>query len=53
MSLAEITDGIYYNKTIDELLKEFNSDPEDGLKTLELESRFNEFGYNELPKIKN
>ncbi len=52
MSIAEITDRNYYNKTIDELIKEFNSDPENGLKTLELESRFNEFGYNELPKIK-
>ncbi len=47
MSLAN-----YYNKPIDELLAKFNSDSENGLQTFELESRYSEYGYNELPKIK-
>ena len=52
MSLANTTNRNYYNKPIDELLAKFNSDSEKGLQTLELESRYNEYGYNELPKIK-
>jgi len=41
-----------YNKSIDALLEEFNSDPKKGLKSSEIENRFIKYGYNELPKIK-
>ncbi|MFX1310676.1 MAG: cation-translocating P-type ATPase [Promethearchaeota archaeon] len=52
MTLANITNRNYYNKSIDELITKFNSDSVNGLKTSELENRYIEFGYNELPKIK-
>ncbi|MFX1384230.1 MAG: HAD-IC family P-type ATPase, partial [Promethearchaeota archaeon] len=52
MALTNITNRNFYNKSIDELIKKFNSDSENGLNSSELEKRYLEFGYNELPKIK-
>ena len=53
MSLGKnMEDASYYHQSIDELINQFNSDPDHGLKTLDLEKRYLSFGYNELPKIK-
>ncbi|MHA1491275.1 MAG: cation-translocating P-type ATPase [Promethearchaeota archaeon] len=42
----------YYYQSIDELVQDFNTNLEMGLKSSELEGRYQKFGYNELPKIK-
>jgi len=42
----------YYYQSLDELIKEFNTDFNNGLKSEQLEGKYFEFGYNELPKIK-
>ena len=42
----------YYSKSVDDLIKLLNTDDNSGLKTSDMESRFQEYGYNELPKIK-
>ncbi|MFX0036405.1 MAG: HAD-IC family P-type ATPase, partial [Candidatus Hermodarchaeota archaeon] len=42
----------YYNQSIEELIKEFNTDVDYGLNSSELDKRYLKEGYNELPKIK-
>ncbi|MFW9828085.1 MAG: cation-translocating P-type ATPase [Candidatus Thorarchaeota archaeon] len=42
----------FYSLPIDELLTQFNTDPDHGLKTSDLEKRYIKSGYNELPKIR-
>ncbi|MFX1477668.1 MAG: cation-translocating P-type ATPase [Promethearchaeota archaeon] len=42
----------YYNQLINELIDHFETDPDNGLKSSDLEKRYQRFGYNELPKIK-
>jgi len=42
----------FYSQPIKELLEEFKTDPDYGLKKSELEQRYLKSGYNELPKIK-
>jgi len=52
MAIETVSDGNYHKKSVDECIKKFNSDPENGLNSSELESRYLNYGYNELPKIK-
>jgi Ca2+-transporting ATPase len=42
----------YYAQTLSDLIKEFNTDTEKGIKSLELDEQYVIYGYNELPKIK-
>ncbi|MFX1337773.1 MAG: cation-translocating P-type ATPase [Promethearchaeota archaeon] len=42
----------YYYQPINELISEFNTDFNNGLKSEQLEEKYLQFGYNELPKIK-
>ena len=42
----------FYYQNIDVLLKEFKSDSNRGLLNSQLESKYNEYGYNELPEVK-
>jgi len=42
----------YYYQPLDELITEFNTDFNNGLRAEQLEEKYLEFGYNELPKIK-
>ena len=41
-----------YSQSIENIIDEFNSDVNNGIKLSELESRYLKHGYNELPKIK-
>ena len=52
MASEKVSSGNIYNKSIDALLEGFNSDPKNGLKSSEIESRIIKNGYNELPKIR-
>ncbi|MFX1591604.1 MAG: cation-translocating P-type ATPase [Promethearchaeota archaeon] len=53
MSSSETQNEIYYyNLPIEELIKQFNTDINSGLKSSELNERYLKSGYNELPKIK-
>jgi Ca2+-transporting ATPase len=52
MSKAKIPKRTYYHQQLNELLREFETDFDHGLKSSELENRYQTFGYNELPKIK-
>jgi Ca2+-transporting ATPase len=42
----------YYYQPLEELITEFNTNLNNGLSSEQLEARYLEFGYNELPKIK-
>ncbi|MFX1434413.1 MAG: HAD-IC family P-type ATPase, partial [Promethearchaeota archaeon] len=52
MSEIQLSNNNYYTKSIKELIKEFNTDKEKGLKSSELKLYYSKYGYNELPKIK-
>jgi Ca2+-transporting ATPase len=52
MSNSKSSSETYYHQPINELLKHFNTDPDQGLKFSDLEKRYLLSGYNELPKIK-
>jgi len=52
MTVTQTIEESYYNQSLDELIRKFNSDPEQGLKSSEIEERHVQSGYNELPKIK-
>jgi len=42
----------YYSQPLNDLIKDFNTDIENGIKSIELDERYSLYGYNELPKIK-
>ncbi|MFO7795787.1 MAG: cation-transporting P-type ATPase [Promethearchaeia archaeon] len=42
----------YYNKSLDQLLLEFNTDPKKGLDPKQVNKRIEKYGYNELPEVK-
>ncbi|MFX1278222.1 MAG: cation-translocating P-type ATPase [Promethearchaeota archaeon] len=52
MSIQKNSSEIYYNKSISDIIRQFNSDPDRGIKSSDLEKRYQISGYNELPKIK-
>ncbi|MFX0038402.1 MAG: cation-translocating P-type ATPase [Promethearchaeota archaeon] len=53
MSLSKKLNEIYYyNQSIEDLVKNFNTNIENGLNSSELNERYQKSGYNELPKIK-
>ncbi|MFW9940832.1 MAG: cation-translocating P-type ATPase [Candidatus Thorarchaeota archaeon] len=52
MSIAKKSNEPYYSQSLDELIELFHTDPDNGLNSSDLESRYLNFGYNELPKIK-
>ncbi|MFX0106072.1 MAG: HAD-IC family P-type ATPase, partial [Candidatus Hodarchaeota archaeon] len=52
MSINQVSDESYYNQPINNLLKKFRTDPNQGLKFSEVQERHLKYGYNELPKIK-
>ena len=52
MSELKSSSRTYYHQSTNGLLRDFDSDLEQGLKSSELENRYQNFGYNELPKIK-
>jgi len=52
MSQTQVRSEELLTQSIDELITKFQTDPNNGLKSSEIESRYLDFGYNELPKIK-
>jgi len=52
MSQIQVRSEELLTQSIDDLISRFQTDPNNGLKSLEIESKYLEFGYNELPKIK-
>jgi len=52
MSQIQVRSELLLTQSIDDLVTKFQTNPNNGLKTSEIESRYLEFGYNELPKIK-
>ena len=42
----------HYHQSISELYKTFDTDPENGIKSSDLEEIYQKSGYNELPKVK-
>ncbi|MHA2397761.1 MAG: cation-transporting P-type ATPase, partial [Promethearchaeota archaeon] len=52
MSIKNDSKKKYYHQPLDKLLNSFNSNPDHGLTSSDLEKKYQEFGYNELPKIK-
>lgn len=52
MSQIQVRSELLLTQSVDDLVTKFQTDPNNGLKTSEIESRYLEFGYNELPKIK-
>jgi len=52
MSQTQVRPEELLTQSIDELITKFQTDPNNGLKSSEIENRYLDFGYNELPKIK-
>ena len=52
MSTSKSSSKTYFHNSIDDLIEHFNTDKDRGLKSSELEQRYLNSGYNELPKIK-
>ncbi|MBY9015798.1 MAG: cation-translocating P-type ATPase [Candidatus Lokiarchaeota archaeon] len=52
MNQTQIRSDNSYFQPIDILISEFQTDPNNGLKTSEIEKKYIKYGYNELPKIK-
>ena len=52
MNQTQAPSEIAYFQSINDLISEFQTDTNNGLKTSELEKRYIKYGYNELPKIK-
>ena len=52
MNQAQHPSNLAYFQPIDDLIAQFNTDTNKGLKESELDSNFIKYGYNELPKIK-
>ena len=52
MSQIQVRSELLLTQSVDDLVTKFQTDPNNGLKSSEIESRYLEFGYNELPKIK-
>ena len=52
MNQTQPSSDIAYFQSIDNLIAQFKTDPNLGLNTADIESRFLKYGYNELPKIK-
>ena len=52
MNQTEPTSDIAYFQPIDDLIAQFQTDPNLGLNSSDIEPRFLKYGYNELPKIK-
>lgn len=42
----------YHTRPVEELVNQFNTDPEKGLENRQAKERQQQFGYNELPKVK-
>ncbi|MHA1478422.1 MAG: cation-translocating P-type ATPase [Promethearchaeota archaeon] len=52
MNQTQPLSNITYFQSIDDLSTQFQTDTSNGLKTSEMEKKYLEYGYNELPKIK-
>ena len=52
MNQTQPPSDIAYSQSIDDLITQFQTDTNNGLKTSEIEKKNLEYGYNELPKIK-
>ncbi|MFX0180078.1 MAG: cation-translocating P-type ATPase [Candidatus Hodarchaeota archaeon] len=52
MPETQLSNNKYYTKSINGLIKDFNTDKEKGLKSSELKLYYSRYGFNELPKIK-
>ncbi|MBD3253543.1 MAG: HAD-IC family P-type ATPase [Candidatus Lokiarchaeota archaeon] len=52
MSQALVSEENYFNKSVDRLLQDFNTDSVDGLSEDDVKDRLERYGFNELPKIK-
>ena len=52
MSTIKSSSETYFHRSIDDLMEYFNTNKDRGLKSSELEKRYLNSGYNELPKIK-
>ncbi len=52
MSTVKNPHETFYHQPINELIGFFETDPDHGLKSSEMEERYLKSGYNELPKIK-
>ncbi|MFX0027889.1 MAG: cation-translocating P-type ATPase [Candidatus Hermodarchaeota archaeon] len=52
MSIQKSSSEAYYRRSIEDLIKDFNTNPDRGIKSSDLGERHLISGYNELPKIK-
>jgi len=54
LKFEEVKDSTktYFHQSLNELVRDFNSDLDQGLTSSEMEFRYEKSGYNELPKIK-
>ncbi|MBY8988667.1 MAG: cation-transporting P-type ATPase [Candidatus Lokiarchaeota archaeon] len=52
MNQLQPPSDIAYFQSIDDLIVQFQTDPNEGLKESEIENKFLKYGYNELPKIR-
>ncbi|MHA1235983.1 MAG: cation-transporting P-type ATPase, partial [Promethearchaeota archaeon] len=52
MNQTQPRSDIAYSQSIDDLITQFQTDSNKGLKTSEIEEKYVKYGFNELPKIK-
>lgn len=52
MNQTQLPSNITYLQSLDDLIRQFQTDTNKGLSESDIESRFLRYGYNELPKIK-
>ena len=52
MNQTQPRSDIAYSQSIDDLITQFQTDSNKGLKTSEIEKKYIKYGFNELPKIK-
>ncbi len=52
MNQAQLPSNKAYSQSLDDLITQFQTDPNEGLKETEIEQKYRKYGYNELPKIK-
>ncbi|MBY9009736.1 MAG: cation-transporting P-type ATPase [Candidatus Lokiarchaeota archaeon] len=52
MNQTQPPSDIAYLQSIDDLITQFQTDPNEGLKSSEIDNTYLKYGYNELPKIR-
>jgi Ca2+-transporting ATPase len=52
MSKTPVSNNVYYNRSIKDLVNDFQTNSDHGLSISEIDFRYQKYDYNELPKIK-